>query len=242
MDATSERELSIILPAYREMKNLEILIPQIEEEFRDVAHEVIVVDDHSEDGTRELVENMHSTNPNIMLLERPGLMGIGSALRDGYNRARGEFILSSDADLSFSVQDMKRLLVEARNGFDLVLGYRVPPPGSKQTSIKGWFENAIISPMSNLTIGVISGMGLRNYNTDFRLIRASVWKKLRTVENRQFFLFETIFRAKKAGARMTEIPVTFSPRRFGESKVSFFKQAWAYFVKLIRMVFFDRSV
>ncbi|MDP3793768.1 MAG: hypothetical protein Q8R07_03375, partial [Candidatus Uhrbacteria bacterium] len=78
------------------------------------------------------------------------------------------------------------------------------------------------------------------YNTNFRVIRSSTWKSFRTVEDRQFFLFETIIRAKQAGAKITEIPVTFSPRKFGESKVSFLKQAWGYFFKLILMVYFDR--
>jgi glycosyltransferase involved in cell wall biosynthesis len=236
-------QLSIILPAYKEKENLAIFIPQIEEELRAVPHEIIVVDDNSKDGTRELLETFQLTSPHVHLLERAGLLGIGSALRDGYNQAKGEFILSSDADLSFSPQDMRRLFQKIQEGFDLVLGYRVPPPtdSTHKHSLKGWMENSVISPFSNWTIGLISGMGLKNYNTDFRIIRSSLWKRIRTVENRQFFLFETIFRSKNAGARMAEIPVIFSPRKFGESKVSFFKQAWAYFLKLVQMVFFDRT-
>ncbi|MBP9869589.1 glycosyltransferase, partial [Patescibacteria group bacterium] len=126
MNESNAPILSIILPAYREKLNLEIFIPQIEAEFRDIPHEIIVVDDHSEDGTRELIESLHASSSHIQLLERPGLLGIGSALRDGYNKAQGEFILSSDADLSFSTADMRRLLEKIQQGFDIVLGYRVP--------------------------------------------------------------------------------------------------------------------
>lgn len=234
-------ELSIVLPTYKERENLAVLIPQIEAEFPDVSIEIVVVDDNSQDGAGELLREMNRTYQNIVFLERPGLLGIGSALRDGYNAARGEYILSSDADLSFAPQDMRRLFEKIRDGFDLVLGYRIthmPAEGGGAKSFIGWLEMTTISPMSNFIIRVISGVGLKNYNTNFRIIRSSTWRSFRTSEDRQFFLFETIFRAKQEGAKMTEIPVTFCPRQFGKSKVSFFKQAPGYFLKLIRYKFF----
>ncbi len=233
-------ELSIILPTYKEKENLTILIPQIEAEFRDTAHEIIIVDDHSDDGTRELVQHLDEQYHNVVLLERPGLFGIGSALRDGYNKARGEYILSSDADLSFTTDDMRKIFDYIRTGADLVIGIRTDASGKKY-SLKGWFENHLISPMSNRIIGLVSGVGLKNYNTNFRIIRSSVWTRIRTVENRQFFLFEMIIRAKQAGAKIGETPVAFAPRQFGESKVSFFKQAPKYFLQLLRIVFFDKG-
>lgn len=245
MNENNSPALSIILPAYKEKENLAVLIPQIEIEFSEIPHEVIVVDDHSEDGTRELISELQKTFPHVSLLERPGLLGIGSALRDGYNRAQGEYILSSDADLSFSPSDMHALFNEIQTGKDLVLGYKISKDASEGTArafttLHGWIENHVVSPFSNWLIGLLSGVGLKNYNTNFRIIRASLWKRLRTVEDRHFFLFEMIVRAKQSGARIGEIPVTFSPRQFGESKVNFFRQAPAYFRKLVQIVFFDR--
>ncbi len=234
-------KLSIVLPAYREKENLEVLIPQIEKEFEDTSFEVIVVDDNSGDGTRELIQELQSRDPRVVLLERPSLLGIGSALRDGYNLARGEFILSSDADLSFSTTDMRSLLEKIQSGYELVLGYRTPPSdrnsASFDTSLKGRIENDLISPMSNFVIGFVSGLGLKNYNTNFRILKSDLWKSIKTVEDRQFFLLETIYRAKQQGARIAEIPVTFSMRRIGDSKVSFFRQAPGYLIKLLRIVF-----
>lgn len=238
-------ELSIVLPAYKEKENLAILIPLIETEFFDTAHEIIIIDDHSEDGTRELVQMFLAQYPHVVLIERPRLLGIGSALRDGYNAAQGKYVLSSDADLSFSPKDMRALYQKIQTGFDLVLGYRVSgalrdDAERKTISVHGWFETFVFSPMSNWIIEVMSGLGLKNYNTNFRIIRSSMWKHLRTVEDRHFFLFEMIFRAKQAGAQMAEIPVIFTARKFGESKVSFFKQAPKYFLQLVRITFFDR--
>lgn len=238
-------DLSIILPAYKEKENLALLIPSIEEEFKDTTHEIIIVDDHSVDGTRELLEDFQKKYGNIILIERAGLMGIGSALRDGYNRAQGSCILSSDADCSFSTSDMRKIYeTYTAKQADIVLGYRVDAitetSKAHAASLKGWCENHIISPLSNTVIGIISGIGLQNYNTNFRAIRASFWKKIHTKEDRQFFLFEVIFQAIRAGAKIHEIPVTFSPRHAGESKVSFFKQAPKYLFMLIRMAYFDR--
>lgn len=238
-------ELSIVLPAYKEKENLAILIPAIEQEFKNTAHEIIIVDDHSLDGTRELLEDFQKTYGNIILIERAGLMGIGSALRDGYNRAQGHCILSSDADCSFSTNDMRKIVETFKEKqADIVLGYRVDAVTESSrkhaASIKGWCENHIISPLSNTVIGIISGMGLKNYNTNFRAIRTSLWHKIQTKEDRQFFLFEVIFRSIRLGAKIYEIPVTFSPRHAGESKVSFFKQAPKYLFMLIRMAYFDR--
>jgi glycosyltransferase involved in cell wall biosynthesis len=116
-------KLSIVLPAYREKENLEVFVPQVAKEFEDTPFEIIVVDDSSGDGTRELVREFQSRDPNVIRLERPALLGIGSALRDGFDFARGEFLLSLDADQSFSTADMRSLFEKIQTGYDLVLVY-----------------------------------------------------------------------------------------------------------------------
>ena len=113
--------LSIVLPAYKECENLSIFIPEIEKGFAGIPFEIIIVDDNSKDGTNELVYRFQSQFNNIHIIERPGLLGIGSALRQGYDTAKGEYILSSDADLSFSVADMLSLFKKANEGYDMVL-------------------------------------------------------------------------------------------------------------------------
>ena len=235
--------ISIVLPTYKERDNLEIFIPQIESEFDDIRIEIIVVDDNSNDGTRDLVHRLNETYKNISLVERPGLLGIGSALRDGYNLARGEYILSSDADLSFVSCDMRALYTQILTGFDMVLGYKVVSGGAQEERQKKVMTQELMLPVGkacNLIVRIVSGVGgLREYNTNFRIIRSSIWKKIDTVENRNFFLFETIFRASQCGAKIAEIPVTFHARRFGESKLNFLQQAPKYFIDLIRLRFFD---
>jgi len=237
-------ELSVVLPTYKEKENLAIFIPQIEAEFQNISLEIIVVDDNSNDGTRELVSELSKKYRNVILLERPGLLGIGSALRDGYNRARGQYILSSDADLSFVTSDMRSLYEKIRTGYDLVLGYKVVDkwPGEKRKRVITQEMMLPIGWVCNLIVRVISRTGnLREYNTNFRAIRSTMWKKFRTTEDRNFFLFETIFRAHQKGAKIAEIPAMFRPRKFGDSKLNFLQQALPYFIKLVRVIFLDKS-
>jgi len=238
-------KLSIVLPTYKEKENIAIFIPQIEAEFKDIPHEIIVVDDNSCDGTRELVEELNGQYHNVSLIERPGLLGIGSALRDGYNKAQGEYILSSDADLSFVPTDMRTLSEKALAGYDMVLGYKIVDKTSSGEPRKKIITQEMMLPIGalcNWIVRIVSGVGgLREYNTNFRIIRSAVWKKLRTVEDRNFFLFETIYRAHKQGAKIAEIPVSFRARKFGESKLNFLQQAPKYFVDLVRLSFFDKS-
>ncbi len=242
MISEQNQGISIVLPTYNEAKNLEILIPEIEEEFGKSLLEIIVIDDNSQDGTKELLDSLNKKFGNIKLISRPGLMGIGSALRDGYNSSRGKFILSSDADLSFVVEDMRRLFETIKEGYDIVLGYKVKYKPLKQEYKPLWVRvSYLISQVGNLTVKNVSSMkNIRNFNTNFRSLRRSKWLEIKTVEDGHFFLFETIFRILKKGAKLAEIPVIFYDRKFGDSKMNFLTEASKYLFKLIRYTFFDK--
>lgn len=218
--------LSVALPAYQERDNLAILIPEIENIFAEVPFEIIVIDDNSQDGTIELLADLQKKFGNIQVLERPALLGIGSALREGYALARGEFILSSDADLSFRGADMSAIYKKIQTGYDMVLGYKISPPQSSTNN------RDRLSHLGNLVVRLASGIKLKNFNTNFRIFKKSLWQKIETKEDRNFFLFETILRAHRVKASFAEIPVTFYAREFGRSKINFFKEAPAYLYKL----------
>jgi dolichol-phosphate mannosyltransferase len=231
----SNLALSIVLPTYKERENLETFIPDIEKGFSNISFEIVVVDDNSKDGTSELIEKFKQEYGNIQIIERSGLLGIGSALREGYNKAKGEYILSSDADLSFSVKDMQALLEKIKQGHDMVLGYKVPLRDAKS----GFKDYG--SAVGNWIVRLVTrGSSLKNFNTNFRIFKNSLWKQLSTLEDRNFFLFETILKAKKNNADIAEIPVTFYDRKFGTTKLNFFKEGPRYFYKLIKYTFFSK--
>ena len=93
--------------------------------FKNWNIEIIFVDDGSNDGTREYIQKQIKTHPNIRIIERPKLMGIGSALIAGYNIAKGEYIISVDSDLSFPSEDVGKIAqLLFSNKYDMVLGSR----------------------------------------------------------------------------------------------------------------------
>ena len=119
--------VSIILPTYNERGNIELLVPLIAESFAGVAHEIIVVDDNSPDGTAEVVASQQARIPTLRLLRRPGREGLGAALREAYDAARGELILSSDSDGTFAPAAMRKLYEACTPDVDLVVGVRHAP-------------------------------------------------------------------------------------------------------------------
>ncbi len=120
--------LPIVLPTYNEKDNIKILIPRIEETFKHINHEIIVVDDNSPDGTARVPEELNEKYGNIRVIAREGKEGIGVAIREGYNNAHNSIILSSDSDLSFLSSDMYRLYEKVQEGYDFVWGSKLYHP------------------------------------------------------------------------------------------------------------------
>lgn len=233
-------QLSVVLPTYKEEPNVRELIPRIEAAFAAVPFELIVVDDNSQDGTRELLARLDEHYHNIVLFERPKPTGIGSAIRDGYNRARGEYILSSDADQSFSVEDMVRLYEKIQEGYDLVLGCRHGNGGGYEHRSFAVKMKYLFSSFGNFVVRNVSGLGVRDFSANFRVIRRDAWEKIQTRENTNSLLFEMVAKAVRAGCRVTEIPVTFSERKFGQSKLNLWKEAPKFLAKFIKYRWLDR--
>jgi dolichol-phosphate mannosyltransferase len=234
------KRLSIILPTYNECENLAVLIPKIEEGFKSVDFEIIVVDDGSKDGTDGLINDLSVRFNNIFLLARPKLGGIGSALRDGYNMAKGEYILSSDADLSFSVDDMVALYNKVTQGYDVVVGYRHGSNASYERRNLPIKLKYLFSRYGNWLIRKMSGLKIRDFSVNFRVIRRDKWIQLLTKENTNSILYEMILKAHRKNMKITDIPVNFSERKFGQSKLNLWIESPRFLFKFIKYTFFDR--
>src|SRR3989344_1930433 len=168
--------LSIILPTYNEKKNIGILIPLLEKTFTNVSHEIIVVDDSSSDGTGEEVLNLSKRFHNVFLHTRKEKNGIGSALRYGYNQAKNDIILSSDADLSFSVDDLMKVYEKVVSGYDLVVGSRHSSNSFYEKQRFAVFLKYSVSKMGNFLLRTFFRMPVRDFSVNCRAIRKSVWE------------------------------------------------------------------
>ena len=226
-------EISIVVPTYNERENILLLIPQISEIFKDVPHEILVVDDNSPDGTGAAVKELENKGHSSKLVTKMKKEGIGAALRVGYDAARGKFIASTDADLSFEPADLRRLYDAALAGADLVTGNRHAFKDLYETPkfsirVKHW-----VSLNGNRLLRLTTRIPLGDFSANFRMIRRSVWRAIETEETTNTVLFEMILKAKVKGFKITEIPVTFKDRRLGESKLRLRLEAPKFLIKLV---------
>lgn len=225
--------LSIILPTYNERENVAILIPQLVAIFKDISHEIIVVDDSSTDGTIAEVESLAKRFSQVHLIIRGEKRGIGSALRAGYHAARGQVILSSDSDLSFSADDLRKLYSAVDGGADLAVGSRHTRHSLYETPSLKILLKYIVSRWGNALLAFIFRIPVRDFSANCRAIRKGLWHILDTREDTNFFLFEMILLAKERGAKIVEVPVSFLDRRFGESKIRHLTEIPKAFYKML---------
>ncbi len=232
-----QRMISIILPTYNERENLEVLIPMICNVFRDKNFEIIIVDDSSPDGTEEYVKNISRKNNFIRLITRKKERGIGSAISEGYNSARGDIIISSDADLSLDPADMLRLLEIIDNGFDVVVGSKYLKDSVYEKKSFRKFLQSFVSRCGNIYIRALLGVPLTDFTLNFRAFRKPIWNNIATKEKDNVMLLEMLYKAHINGYKIVSIPVKFSERKHGVTKFKFFGNSLPFLVKTTRIGF-----
>ncbi len=226
--------LSIILPTYNERENVKIFVPLLAKKFAGIPHEIIVVDDSSPDGTGEEVLALAATIPNVKLITRKEKNGIGNALRHGYNAAANDIILSCDSDLSFSTDDLMKLYNKlVAENYDVIIGSRHSTSSGYETPSIGIKAKYAVSRLGNALLHTLFRVPVRDFSVNCRAIRKSTWSSFTTKENGNFFLFEMIFLAQRAGARIGEVPVTFKDRQYGNSKINHAAEIPKAFLKMI---------
>lgn len=219
----SERSLRpalVCLPTYNEKENVVAIVEAILSATADA--DVLVIDDNSPDGTGRLADEIAARNSRVRVLHRPGKQGLGKAYLAGFDWAlqRGyELVLEMDADFS---HDPGRLpaMIEAARDADLVLGSRYVPGGGTVN----WSRfREFISRGGSYYARTILGIPVRDLTGGFKCFRRKVLESidLPTVECSGYaFQIELTYRAIRKGFRVREIPIVFTDRRVGQSKMS----------------------
>lgn len=184
---------------------------------------LLVVDDSSPDGTGELADHLARREPRVTVLHRERKEGLGPAylagFREALKRPDVHFIHEMDADLSHDPADLPRLLAAAAEA-ELVIGSRYAPGGR----IEGWnLRRALLSRWGNGYVRLVLGVPVRDLTAGFRCWRRTALEAidLSAVETRGYgFQIEMTVRALGAGCRVAEVPVCFTERRAGKSKMS----------------------
>ncbi|HZR82447.1 MAG TPA: polyprenol monophosphomannose synthase [Candidatus Binatia bacterium] len=219
----------VITPTYNERDNLESLCAAVL--AQPVAADYLVVDDGSPDGTGAVGDDLARREPRFRILHRPAKLGLGSAYRDAFQRALDEgydAVVSMDGDWSHDPAYLPALVGAAAHA-DLVIGSRY----LHGISVVNWdLKRLILSQLANSYARVITRMPFRDCTSGFqcltrRALAAIPLSQIRT--SGYSFLIELKFRVVSAGLAGVEVPIVFTDRRFGISKISKAEVFWSMF-------------
>jgi len=150
---------------------------------------------------------------------------------------RNEIIVTMDADCSINPSEIQLLLNELEKGYDFVVGSKYLGGAFYEKQKFSTKLRSFISESGNRYLSVVSGIPLRDFSLNFRAFTVKVAQSVKPDDYKNFFLVQQIIRANKKGFRITEVPVTFSERKFGSSKTQVWNQAIRFFIGGFEEVF-----
>jgi dolichol-phosphate mannosyltransferase len=218
----ADSRVAVILPTYCEAENIENLIHTIEN--LEIDSTVVVMDDSSPDGTGGLVKKLQGNYHNIVLLNRPRKAGLGTAITDCFRFILSrpnppDYMITMDADYSHNPDDIPKLLKRAEKGRDVVIGSRYCQGGK----VRGWnLRRLMISKIANKLTAKLVALSINDFTSGFRCYsRRYVQKVLPTLHSETYEIqIETLRQARIHKARVEEMPITFTNRKKGKSKLT----------------------
>lgn len=220
--------LTVSMPAYNEAGNIaqmvELVIATVAPLVDDL--EIIVVNDGSRDETGRIVAALAARDPRVRLIEHPVNLGYGAAVRDAVWAATKELVFFTDSDLQFDLAELPRFL-ERIAGADLVIGYRYArsDPWYRRLFGNGW----------SWLVNILFGYTARDVDCAFKLLRHRVIEVVQVASGGAMFSAEFLVRAKRAGFRIVEEPVSHHPRQVGTQTGAHLRVILRAFRELLKM-------
>jgi len=218
-----KNKYSVILPTYNERRNLPVIVSLINDSFtkNNLDYEIIIVDDGSPDGTANIAKQLQKAFPRrIILKERAGKLGLGTAYIHGLHFASGNFVIIMDADFSHHPKFIPQMIrKQATNDYDIVTGTRYAGDGG----VYGWdLKRKLISKGANIFADTLLRPGVSDLTGSFRLYKKDMLHDVITKVQSKGYVFqmELIVLAKSMGYSIAEVPISFVDRVYGDSKLS----------------------
>jgi len=221
-------KISIIIPCYNEVSTIEILLKKIlkEKKFK---KEIIIIDDASTDGTREILKGKIFNNINHLILNKKNY-GKGFSIRRGIEIATGDIILIQDADLEYDPGDYTKLIEPIVNNYaDVVYGSRFVGSGEKRV-LNYWHSvgNKFLTFLSNM----FTNINLTDMEVCYKVFKSNVIKKIKLTENRFGFEPEVTAKIAKMKLRIFEVGIKYYGRTYADGK----KITWIDGISAIRCI------
>ena len=208
-------KLSVVMPVYNEVATVEASVKRVRGISSEVALEIICVDDGSTDGTRDVLTRLHESGTVDVLVMHERNSGKGSAVRSGIGRATGDVIVVQDADLEYDPRELPRLMEPILDGrADAVFGSRFT--GGAHRVLYFWHRvgNGVLTLLSNM----LTDLNLTDMETCYKMGRADLMRSLPLRTQRFGIEPELTARLAQAGARIYEMPISYSGRTYAEGK------------------------
>ncbi len=221
-------EISVVIPLYNEEESIELLYEELSSVLNtlDRPYEVIIVDDGSQDASFERLKAIHHRDHRWKVIRFRRNYGQTAGLSAGFTEARGEIVITIDADLQNDPRDIPKILAKMDEGYDIVSGWR-------KDRKEPFFSRRLPSMTANRLISVTTGVFLHDYGCTLKAYRSVVAKNIHLYGELHRFIPAV---ASSIGVKVTEVPVNDRARRFGKSKYGIWR-IFRVFLDLITVRF-----
>ena len=231
-------KISVIIPCYNEVKTIEKVIDKVREEKK-YQKEIIVIDDFSNDGTREILKKKGKKYFNKLILHKKNF-GKGAAIKSSKKFIKGNIVIIQDADLEYYPEDYKKLIQPIKNKYsNVVYGSRVLNKSryykNNFSSNFRVFANQILTIFSNL----INKQNLTDAHTCYKVFRSVLFKKITLKENDFSFCPEVTTKISKMRENIIEVPIRYKGRSYDKGKKISFKDGILALKTLIKYRYFS---
>lgn len=225
------KSLSVVIPTFNEKENIQILVPRILDVFREnkIDGEVVIVEDPSTDGSAAVLRAMEAANPEVRVIFRNPPGSLSKAWHEGFLAAQKECIVCIDADLCHDPAVFP-VMLEKMSAFDLVIGSRYLDSASSKMEDKSLVA-ILCSKFGQISSRAVFGFKAKDTSHSFRMFKKELFNRVadRLDQEGNVYLIQFLYEAQKAGAKITEIPIVYGKRIYGETKLKVTKETIRYF-------------
>lgn len=221
--------ISFVLPMFNERDNIEDTIRKIKSVAEELTsdYEIVIVDDASSDGCRDIVRTLAEQDDTIRLFRLERNSKFGGAFAKGLVEARKDIILYTDSDMPVRTKDIQESIFLIAD-VDIVTGYSKVKKGDT-------VGRKIISSVYNFAIQILFGLNIKDINSGYKIIKRDVVDDIEFVSRSPFVDVELFLHARRKGCKVHQFGLVFHPRSGGKSYISRFPVLWATFIDMLKV-------